>query len=194
MYKLRQQRKGYLSNLTKCLNRANTEVELPNNCKEVFIIIEKIDFAIMKLERVTNEICSIAPDDIQRQANTLLAENKARADIVLAKCKEYVNTVDNLSQSGSSTSAIDEFFDDVPYFRENDSKGSKGSSHSVCSRISSRSSNASSSECQYNTTEAKLNALQVEAKSKRELELLKERNKLEEAEVLAEITAAREKL
>ena len=189
MHKLRQQRKGYLSNLTKCLNRANTEVELPNNCKEVFIIIEKIDFVIMKLERVTNEICSIAPDDIQRQANTLLAENKARADIVLAKCKEYVNTVDNLSLS-----AIDEFFDDVPYFRENDSKGSKSSSHSVCSRISSRSSNASSSERQHNATEAKLNALQVEAKSKRELELLKERNKLEEAEVLAEITAAREKL
>ena len=46
-YKLRQQRKGYLSNLTKCLNRANTEVELPNNYKEVFIIMEKIDFTII---------------------------------------------------------------------------------------------------------------------------------------------------
>ena len=53
--------KGYLSNLTKCLNRANTEVELPNNYKEVFIIMEKVDFAIMKLEHVTNDICSIAP-------------------------------------------------------------------------------------------------------------------------------------
>ena len=31
LYKLRQQRKGFLSNLTRCLNRANTEVELPNN-------------------------------------------------------------------------------------------------------------------------------------------------------------------
>ena len=39
-----------------------------------------------------------------------------------------------------------------------------------------------------------LYALQIEAKSKRKLELLKERNKLEEAEVLAEITAAQEKL
>ena len=194
MYKLRQQRKGYLSNLTKCLNRANTEVELPNSYKEVFMIIEKIDFVIMKLERVTNEICSIAPDNIQRQANILFAENKTRGGIVLAKCKEYVNTVDNLSQSGSSTSAIDEFFDVVPYFRENDSKGSNDSNHSVYSKISSRSSNASSSERQYNTTEAKLNALQVEVESKRKLESLKERNKLEEAEVLAEITAAREKL
>ena len=78
LYKLRQQRKGYLFNLTKCLNRANTEVELPNNYKEVFIVMVKIDFAIMKLERVTNEICSIAPDDIQKQENILLAESKAR--------------------------------------------------------------------------------------------------------------------
>ena len=30
-YKLRQQRKGYCSNLTKCPNPANTEVDLPNN-------------------------------------------------------------------------------------------------------------------------------------------------------------------
>ena len=115
-------------------------------------------------------------------------------DIVLAKCKGYVNTVDNLSQSGSSTSAIDKFFDDVPYFWEKDSKGSQDSNHSTCSRISSRSSNPSSSERQYSATEAKLNALQVEAKSKWKLELLKARNKLEEAEVLAEITAATEKL
>ena len=31
LYKLRQQRKGFLSTLTRCLNRANTEAELPNN-------------------------------------------------------------------------------------------------------------------------------------------------------------------
>ena len=36
----------------------------------------------MKLERVTNEICSLVPDDIQRQANIILAENKAPVDIV----------------------------------------------------------------------------------------------------------------
>ena len=74
LYKLRQQRKGYLSKLTKCLLHTNTKVELPHNYKEVFIIIEKIDFAIIKLEWVNNEICSIAPDSIHRQANILLAE------------------------------------------------------------------------------------------------------------------------
>ena len=87
-----------------------------------------------------------------------------------------MNTADDLSQSRSSTSAID---DDDPYFLENDSRGLKGSNHFVSSRISSRCSNASSSERQYNANEAKLYALQVEAGSKRKLELLKERNKLE---------------
>ena len=140
---------------------------------------------ISKLEWVTNEICSITLDDIQRQANILLAENKAHADIVLTKCKEYINKADNLSQRRSSTSAIDEFVEDDSYFRENDSKGSKDSNHSVSSRISSRSSSAGSSERQYDTTEAKLFALQVEANSKQKLELLRERNKLEEAEVFS---------
>ena len=43
-------------------------------------------------------------------------------------------------------------------------------------------------------TEAKLCALQVEAEFKQKLELLKETNKLEQAVVVAEITAAQEKL
>ena len=41
LYKLGQQRKGFLFNLTKCLNCANIEVELPNNYKEAFIIMKK---------------------------------------------------------------------------------------------------------------------------------------------------------
>ena len=134
---------------SKGLNRANTEVELPNIYKEVFTIIEKIDFVIMNLELATNDICSIAPNNIQKQANVLLTENKARAGIVIAKCKKYVKTVDNIPLTGSSISSIDGFFDDVPYFRENDSNSSRGSNHSVYSRISSRSKNASSSEGQY---------------------------------------------
>ena len=117
--------------------------------------MEKIVFAIMELEQVTNEICSIALHEIQRQAKILLAENKACVDIVLEKCKEYEKTADNLSQNESSTSAIDKYFHDVPYFPENNFKGSKGSIHPVCSRISSRSSNASSNERQINATEAK---------------------------------------
>ena len=165
--------------------RENGEVELPNNYKEVSIIMEKINFVIRKLECVSNKICSFALDHIQRQANILLSENKAHADIVLAKCKEYINKADNLSQSRSSTSAIDEFVEGDSYFRENASKGSKDSNHSVSSRISSRSSSAGTSERQYKTTEANLYALQVEANSKQKLELLRERNKLEEAEVLA---------
>ena len=42
LYKLWQQGKELLSNLTKCLNHANTEAELPNDYKGVSTIMEKI--------------------------------------------------------------------------------------------------------------------------------------------------------
>ena len=42
LYKLRQQRKEFLSNLTNCLERANGEVELPNDYKEVAITMETL--------------------------------------------------------------------------------------------------------------------------------------------------------
>ena len=101
---------------SKGLNRANTEVELPNIYKEVFTIIEKIDFVIMNLELATNDICSIAPNNIQKQANVLLTENKARAGIVIAKCKKYVKTVDNIPLTGSSMSLLTDFLMMSPIF------------------------------------------------------------------------------
>ena len=55
---------------------------------------------IIKLMHVTNDICSIAPHDIQRKENILFAENKVWADIILVKRKEYVSVGDNLYQSG----------------------------------------------------------------------------------------------
>ena len=36
----------------------------------------------MKLDSVTNEICSLVPRDIESQANILLAKNKVPVDIV----------------------------------------------------------------------------------------------------------------
>ena len=88
-----------------------------------------------------------------------------------------MKTADNLSQRLSSTCAVDSFFNDVPYFWEIYSQGSKGSNHSICSRISSWFSNGSISEREYNATEAKLYVLQVEVKSKWKLTLKKKEKK-----------------
>ena len=47
--------KGYLANLTRCINRAVDLLKKPNNFSDVALILEKLEFALFKLERVTDE-------------------------------------------------------------------------------------------------------------------------------------------
>ena len=180
LHKLWQQRKGFLFNLTKCLNCANIEVELPNNYKEVFIIMKKIAFAIKELEHVTNEICAIAPYTIQRQANILLAENEACVNIVLAKCNEYANMADNLSE-GQACLLLTNFSMTSPIFEKTIPKVQMV--QTIPSAQESQVDpqilvvvNVNITIPWWNATEAKLHGLQVEAEPKRKLELTKQRN------------------
>ena len=53
--KIAQSRKGHLANLTRCINRAVDLLKKPNNFSDVALILEKLEFALFKLERVTDE-------------------------------------------------------------------------------------------------------------------------------------------
>ena len=53
--KIAQSRKGHLANLTRCINRAVDLLKKPNNFSDVALILEKLEFALFKLERVTYE-------------------------------------------------------------------------------------------------------------------------------------------
>ena len=53
--KIAQSRKGYLASLTRCINRAVDLLKRPNNFSDVALISEKLEFALFKLERVTDE-------------------------------------------------------------------------------------------------------------------------------------------
>ena len=53
--KIGQSRKGYLANLTQFINRAIDLLKKPNNFSDVGLISEKLEFALFKLERVTDE-------------------------------------------------------------------------------------------------------------------------------------------
>ena len=55
--KIAQSRKGYLANLTQCINRAVDLLKRPNNFSDIALILEKLEFALFKLERVTDEYC-----------------------------------------------------------------------------------------------------------------------------------------
>ena len=70
--KIAQSQKGYLANLTRCINRAVDLLKKPNNFSDAALISEKLEFALFKLERVTNEYCKYASRNQQSQAKTLL--------------------------------------------------------------------------------------------------------------------------
>ena len=50
-----QSRKGYLANLARCINRTVELLKKPNTFSDVALISEKLEFALFKLERVTDE-------------------------------------------------------------------------------------------------------------------------------------------
>ena len=52
--KIAQSRKGYLANLTRRINRAVDLLKKPNNFSDIALISEKLEFALFKLERVTD--------------------------------------------------------------------------------------------------------------------------------------------
>ena len=54
-YCLKQSKKGYIGNLTKCINCAINLPEIPCNMTEVALMNEKLEFAVFKLERITDQ-------------------------------------------------------------------------------------------------------------------------------------------
>ena len=79
--KIEQSRKGYLANLTRCINQAVDLLKRPNNFSDVTLILEKRESALFKLERVTYEYCKYVSSNQQSQAKTLLLENKTHPEI-----------------------------------------------------------------------------------------------------------------
>ena len=56
--KIAKMRKGYLADVTRCINRAVDLLKSPYNFSDVALISEKLEFVLFKLERVTNEYCN----------------------------------------------------------------------------------------------------------------------------------------
>ena len=108
-YRLKQSRKGYIGNLTKCINCGINLFEIPHNTREVALMKEKLEFAVFKLARITDEYSQYVTLEEQAAAHHLYIEHKTRADIVITKCLEYVEQ--NESSTDSSSEALGDFFD-----------------------------------------------------------------------------------
>ena len=107
--------KGYLANLTRCINRTVDLLKKPNNFFYVALISENLEFALFKLERLTDEYCKYASSNQQSQAKTLSLENKNRGEIAIKQCKQYLDREETLSQVQITNLSIDEFFDGSSY-------------------------------------------------------------------------------
>ena len=78
--------------------------------REKFALMkEKLEFAVFKLARITDEYSQYVTLEEQAAAHHLYIEHKTRADIVITKCLEYVEQ--NESSTDSSSEALDDFFD-----------------------------------------------------------------------------------
>ena len=108
--KIAQGQRAYLANLTRCINRAVDLLKRPNNFSTVALILEKLEVALFKLERVIDEYRKYASSSQQSQAKTLLLENKNRWVIAIKQCKQYRDREQILSQVEITNLSIDEFF------------------------------------------------------------------------------------
>ena len=113
--KIAQGQRAYLANLTRCINRAVDLLKRPNNFSTVALILEKLEVALFKLERVIDEYRKYASSSQQSQAKTLLLENKNRWVIAIKQCKQYRDREQILSQVEITNLSIDEFFEGSSY-------------------------------------------------------------------------------
>ena len=82
----------------------------PNNFSDVALILEKLEFALFKLERATDEYCKYVSSNQQSQAKTLLPEKKSRRR---KQCKQYLDREEILSQVEITSMSIENFLMEV---------------------------------------------------------------------------------
>ena len=116
---LKQSRKDYIGNLTKCISRATNLLEIPHNTREVALMKEKLEFSAFKLERIRDEYSHYVKLQEPAAAHHLYIKHKTCADIVVTKCLEYAEQ--NETSTKASSEALDDFFDNCScYFKESE--------------------------------------------------------------------------
>ena len=173
---LKQRRKGFLSNLTKTINRAEMSIENKTNISEIALLRENVEFSIFKLQKNLDDIYLHASGAKMTKAQQRFNENNESANRVIIRCERLISQLDDDKQTEITTYAFDQLCK---------SRSSKGSKYS--GSISRTSNDSDRSEKQ------RLLAVQNENRATRNLELLKMKQKLEEAEANEQIKQAKEK-
>ena len=113
-YRLKQSKKGYIGNLTKCIIRVISLLQIPHNTREFALMKEKLEFAVFELECITDEYSQYVTLQEQAAAHYLYTEHKTRPDIVITKFFEYLEQDETSTEASSE--ALDDFLDNSSHY------------------------------------------------------------------------------
>ena len=171
--KLKQRRNGFLSNLSKVINRA--EMYLTDTIlKEIGILKKKLKFALFTLQSNTEEICALTSVEDEKKYYESFNENNERANIIINNLENYLDQAEVDIQSVISDYALEYLYNTQLKTGRSESKGS------------SKSSSKGSSE------KESLALLQNQSRAKRNIKLLEARQKLERAQAEEDYLRAKE--
>ena len=173
---LKQRRKGFLSNLTKTINRAEMSIENKTNISEIALLRENAEFSIFKLQENLGDSYLHASGAETTKAQQIFNENNERANRVIIRCERLIRQLDDDKQTKTTIYVFDQLCK---------SRSSKGSKYSGSSSRTSNDSDRSEKQ--------RLLAIHNEDRATRNFELLKMKKKLKEVESNEQLKQANEK-
>ena len=106
MKKLKQRRNGFLSNLSKVINRA--EMYLTDTIlKEIGLLKRNLKFALFTLQSNTEEICALTSVEDEKKYYESFNKNNERANIIINNLENYLDQAEADIQSVISDYALE---------------------------------------------------------------------------------------
>ena len=81
--KLKASRSGFISNLTKCINRVLILIDNTQNYDEVSLLCNKIEFAVFNIKNISERYCALVSEEEIVKARQLVTEQELRAQDTL---------------------------------------------------------------------------------------------------------------
>ena len=102
----KQRRKGFLSNLTKTINRAEMPIENERNISEIALLRENVEFSIFKLRKTLEDIYLYASGTEITKVQQFFNENNEKENKVIIQCERLIG-LDDDKQTEITTCAFD---------------------------------------------------------------------------------------
>ena len=99
--KLKASRSGFISNLTKCINRVLILIDNTQNYDEVSLLCNKIEFAVFNIKNISERYCALVSEEEIVKARQLVTEQELHAQDTLNFCKSFLENIDNTSLAKS---------------------------------------------------------------------------------------------